>query len=250
MSSKAYNCFKCGQFGNVVDFIQILDRCDLKQAIRISRSYQSIDSFIPPTEKKRSSADSAQLPFDSTKQFKTRHLEFLRSRRYEPEKLIKQYDLYVTGPSGDFKHRIIIPVFYKGEMVTYVGRDFTGRAEVPYKNCPDERSVISPKKILYNLDETDSTLCWVEGFFDVARFGEGAVCSFGTKWTSEQLALLIGKKRLYIWFDGDAQREAKRLASAASAFIPHVENLNFPEIKDPDSLSDAEMSEIKEELGF
>jgi DNA primase len=119
------------------------------------------------------------------------HEKFLTKRRYDFEKIQRKYDLLGVGPTlDDWKFRLIIPVYMNHQLVTYVGRDTTGKSEIPYRNAPIEKSIIQSKHCLYNLDTVKDTVIVVEGILDCWRIGSSAVATFGTQVTREQILLL------------------------------------------------------------
>ena len=147
----------------------------------------------------------------------------------------------------------MIPVFYKGQLVTYQGRDITDQQQSKYKNLSIEESIIPRGKIFYNFDNIflKNTIIYIcEGVFDVWRMGDGFVCSFGTSLSDAQIKLLSQFKKVVFIFDPEeeAQKKARQSAGKLSALGVSVGLFRLPKDKDPADLSDSEAEELRREL--
>jgi DNA primase len=243
--SKAFSCFKCAETGSAIKLVSVIDGVSEKEAWGIISEFGGVT--FTPVEKQYQS--KCQLPVGATKKFSQIHLDFLAKRRYDV-KVISSYDLYATGPVGTYKHRIIFPVFMNGRMVSFTGRDVTGTSKSPYYNSSEEYSVRDVKQCLYNMDSViNDTAVVVEGPLDAWRIGEGAVATFGTKYTKEQIRLLRGMKRVFVLFDADAIPLAHKFAHDVASFVKHVEVLELSE-GDPDNLNDDDVRALRKELGL
>jgi DNA primase len=246
LQSKVFSCFKCAEKGNAIKLIQTIDGCNVKTAFNTIREYSG-DAFIPREKHYQS---KVKFPLGTSKNFSTQHLSFLENRRYEAQTVIKQYDLYTTGPVGDYKHRLLIPIFIKNRIVSFVGRDITNQSKIKYKNSSEQYSIKDVKQCLYNMDSIirDKAVV-VEGIFDAWRIGNGAVATFGTKYTREQLRLLKGLKQVFVMYDEDASAISEKLAYDLTAFVPQVEVLKLSE-GDPDNLTDDDVKALRKDLNL
>ena len=248
LKSKSFSCFKCAEKGNAVKLIQTVDGVNVKEAFKVMEDYTN--GFFVPREKHYQS--KVQFPIGTSKDFSGKAIQFLEDRGYDPQTVIKEYGLYNTGPMGDYKHRIIIPVFHKKRIVSFVGRDITGQAATPYKNSSDQYSIKEVKNCLYNLDSViRDRVVIVEGILDAWRIGDGAVATFGVKYTHEQLRLLKGIKQAFILYDGEPEaiRQAYKLAYDLSPIVPQIEVLELSE-GDPDNMSDADVRALRKDLNL
>ena len=169
------------------------------------------------------------------------HRKYLERRGFDPDKLERMWGLLGTGPLSlldklNYSRRIIIPIFWEGEQVSFQGRDITGKAMQKYLACPEEREIIKHKHILYRSQEVsqDYSQCiCVEGVADVWRIGRWAVATFGIKYTREQLRILRRFKRVVVWFDEEpqAQQQARKLRMDLSFSGVETEQIFTP--KDP-----------------
>lgn len=247
---KTATCFKCGEPrpGSVLNLIAFLENISTKQAYHLTTKFVDRTlSYLDIPERKRSEG-TILLPKEAKKKFPRVHRDYLSGRNFDPDYLIRKYDLYACYQFGPFRYRIIFPVYYQRELVAYVGRDITGQAEMPYKNSPIEYSKIPVKETLYNIDTVKDTAIVVEGPFDAVRLGDGAVATFGTKYTKSQLAMLIGLKRVFIFSDADAENEGEKLSKQVAGFVDHVEVLSSQDIPDPGEMTEQEVLFLKKEL--
>ena len=138
---------------------------------------------------------------------------YLESRGFDaPYRLITQYRLSCCT-SGQFKDRLIIPFYWKDELVAW-----TGRAIAPVRLAPRYLSSKLVKTIVFNGSEQTrggKLLFIVEGPFDALKldyYGRGsgarAVAVSGTSMSVEQLVILgsiIPKfEKVVVLFDADA----------------------------------------------
>jgi DNA primase len=155
-----------------------------------------------------------------------------------------------SGFIGGFNHRIIIPVTMNNRILSWVGRDVTGKANIPYKNSPDYMCIKDPKTCLYNMDNViQEKAVIVEGIFDAWRIGDGAIATFGTKYTHEQLLYCKNLKRVFVLYDADAKHLVDKLAASLSSLVKEVKIISLSE-GDPDNLTDDDVRSLRKEIGL
>ncbi len=158
---------------------------------------------------------------------------YLEKRGFDPDKLEKEWGLLQTGPVSflddiSYSHRILIPIYWDREIVSFQARDITDKSPLKYLACPKRREKIHHKDILYchkgGIKEFDEFIV-VEGVTDVWRLGRRAVATFGIEFKMEQVLQLkrIGQ-RFIILFDDEkqAQTQARKLAVKLSALNKQV----------------------------
>ena len=205
---------------------------------------------MPYKEERKTYATKVILPESSTKMTLAAR-DYLKSRGYDPDHLHDEYNFQYTGPLGIWKNRIIVPIMHRMRLISFTSIDVAEETINRYKHCPDEESVIPIKHHLFGLDQTDGRSCIVvEGHFDKFRIGQGAVATFGTKVTSDQIRLLSKFENVTILFDGDdaGRRGATQLSSKLSAFCK-VTIIGLDEGKDPDKLTASEIQKIRSIAG-
>ena len=211
-----YHCWRCG--GRSIGWVvgKLLN-CSYDEARTIVDDYQ----FGTVREKRTIEKKEFVLPGERLKDI---HMEYLISRGFDPYHIIRKYRVRGTDWFGELANRLVIPIIYNGQAVSYQARDVSGRSdrdsECPrYMNCPLDREIVPSKSILYGLDYCGDWGILVEGMTDVWRGGDNFCASFGTEITSEQKKLIMNRFwRLFIAFDPEptAQKKAESLAMELS----------------------------------
>lgn len=181
---------------------------------------------------------------------------YLERRGFNVEELITKYKFRDGGFVGDWAYRVIIPIIdTDGRIVSWQGRAYAGQ-DLRYKTLSIEKSLVDPKKMLFNLNNCnrDYVVC-VEGPFDALKFGDNCCATLGTSVTEAQVQLLTEYKKVFIIFDSEeaAQKRARKLADRVSALgVKEVSviDLEDPESKDLGALSYQRVAEIRKELGL
>lgn len=246
-----YTCWKCGWHKSVDALMALSDRSYYDVSLVIKRHE---DSAIILRSRKKASAISVEMIGGP---LKDRHEEYLVSRGHDPDELVEKYKITGTNPImpepySDWANRIIIPIFFNGELVSYQGRDITGLAEIRYKFLSLERSVLDPKLTLYNYDNCKKDYVGlVEGAFKVFKFGSDCVSSFGVKMREAQYRLLTRYKKVYIMFDPDmaGRTNARIVGNKLAALGVDVEIIDV-EDKPIDEMSKKEIRNLRKELDF
>ena len=212
------HCWRCGG----KDLIKTLSRASGAPLGEIFRLLEETSSglFDFIGERKFHSEPEKKVPFklpDHTPLTKV-HADYLKSRGFDVEELVELWDVSSTLHIGNYRHRILIPIKYNGEVVSFQTRSISKRKEVVrYKSCPRNMEIISHKVILYGYDYIpfNKTCVVVEGVTDVWKLGPGAVATFGITFTFYQVLLLASMKRVYLMFDNErvASRQVDRLSS-------------------------------------
>lgn len=181
------------------------------------------------------------------------HYKYLLKRGFKPERiseLIFTYNLKGTGPVGPYSFRIIAPIYFDGNLVSYQGRDYTNKSTLKYKACPKIKEVMDHKNCLYAMDlSRGDTVIIVEGIIDAWKLGSDTVATFGSSFTWAQIKLLAQRwKNRIVLFDADAKTQAYRLANALSAFPGKTSIAFLNDLKDPGESTHTQTQEIIEEL--
>lgn len=242
-----YSCWRCG-WHSLEDVIARLERVKFHEACQRVAEYQAA--------KRKSRHGAVERPGRPSKvevpggKLEALHKSYLRKRNFDPDYLEGKYQLRGTGPVGPYKFRLIAPVLLDGEVVSYQGRDVTGKAENPYKACPKDQEIVDHKDTLYNVDSTGSSALVVEGIFDAWRLGDGAVATFGVGFSWSQVEMMAARyRRVVLLYDGEpkAQARARRIVLALAALGVESKNALLRR-GDPAELSPDEAARLKEEL--
>lgn len=249
VSGKFVNCWKCGGH-SIESALQRLLNMSRDQVNALIRQYEgSTEIRIKLNERKQPRAKKIELPGYSLDR---QHKRYLERREFDPDYLAEKYGLLGTGIAGEWKYRIIIPVYFRGRLVCFQGRDITGRQKLRYKSLGIEKSVVHYKHTLYNIDNcTGDCVVVFEGPFDVWRWGIGGVATYGTAVTEWQVRLLSRYKRVFFMFDAgeDAQGLAMKAAGKLACMGVKVEVVDLEMERDPAELNNQEVRELRKDLG-
>lgn len=179
---------------------------------------------------------------DSGKNFESAFL-YLKKRKISIDKILR-WDIRYTDIGEDItSNRIIFPVYFKGELVSWVGRDLSKEEwRSRYYNCPRENSTKELKETLYGFDKYpkgSKTLILVEGIFDKLNLMDNALGLYKASLSESQLDLVIelDPEEVVLMLDNDAYyRKGYPIAKELSTYFP-VKNIHLPKGKDPADLS-------------
>jgi len=250
LESLFYSCHICRNKGKVEKLIQELERCSFNQAQKIIEKFSDEDYSSPkkPLFRSVKEVEECILPEEIDKSFHKKHQQYLKSRNFNADYLVKKYNLMSVYNIGRYKFRIIIPYYYHSRLICFNTRDITGRAELRYQFCDIENSVIEVKHTFYNIDTVKDRCIIVEGPSDVWRIGDGCIAVSGKQFTKEQLLMLREKeiKKAVVLYDADDSEEkiGETLANNLTGIIPSVELIEL-ESGDPGELSTEEVKEIR-----
>lgn len=223
VNSGYFHCWRCGakHMDYAISRIINISRVQAKKLIKeyqVGRPYHHQKTKVTIDKKK------FRFPI-STRPLDINHKKYLRKRGFNPDELEEEWDLMGTGPVArlgniDYRFRVIAPVTYEDEIVTFQGRDITGKHKLKYMACPKDREVVHHKHLVYGLDKCKKDLAVVvEGITDVWKLGPGAVATFGIEYKRQQVTLLCERfDKFVIMFDDDPQaiRQSNKLANDLS----------------------------------
>jgi len=183
------------------------------------------------------------------------HKQYLSRRGFDADRLEQEWGLMSTGPISlldgiSYKHRIIAPINWNGERVSFQGRDATDKHPKKYMACPKDRELVHHKEILYGKQsEWGTTGICVEGVTDVWRFGTAAFATFGIKYTPKQLRIMAKSfKRVAIIFDDDPQAIEQAYKLISELEFRGVEASHIPIIGDPGSMDQKDANYLIKQL--
>jgi DNA primase len=136
--------------------------------------------------------------------------DYLEARGVTPSQMAT-YDIRYCY-DGQYAGRVIVPCFFKGDVVTFVARDIFGMSSRKYLNPPGNKQ----SDFLFNLDRIlGDTVVLTEGVFDAISSSEAApsVASFGKSLSKRQIELLNRFKRVTFYWDKDAYPQVESYAS-------------------------------------
>ena len=267
INSPRYSCWRCGNH-HYYDVVMKLFNLSFDGAKNLISSYQFYSK--DDTSKKIASGHNLELPGYAT--LNEREISYLKNRGFDVSYLKSKFKIRGGDICGDWAYRILIPIYYNHVLVSWTGRSILDRKQIDelkiprYKNLSIKQSVINPKEIFFNLDNSNNDkVILVEGPFDVLKMGDDCICSLGTSVTHEQQLFLQKRyKKIFVAFDNEAfaQIKAMKLGEQLYSVGLDVEVVNICEDfykiendkrvqkNDPGELTYTEVDKIKKELGL
>lgn len=250
VSGEFVNCWRCG--GHTVEWaLRKLLNLSREQVSTLIRQYKGQGAISARTglNKKEPQAKKIELPGHTLDK---QHVRYLERRGFDPVYIAEKYGLTGTGITGEWKYRIIIPIYFRGKLVSFQGRDITNRQRLRYKSLEIERSVMHYKHTLYNIDNcTGDKVVVMEGPTDVWRWGDGAVATYSTAVTEWQIRLLSRYRRVFFIFDSEPEAQALALKAARklSCMGIGLDVIDLEMGRDPAKLDESEVIALKRDLG-
>lgn len=225
--SKQYACWRNSQHRgkDLARLIQVLIHCSYLEAKRLVENDrlvfqekgildQVVETLTISDDDKRIERLGGVKKLELPKNFyladvsslRIRFQEYLFSRGFinvhvnELDQFILKYGICCCLV-GDYKFRLIFPIYYKNQLVTWTSRSIYVDEKLRYKDLSIEESVRHVKFCLYNYDELlekgGKKLFITEGVFDVLKMeyffpneDYRATCIFTTSVQPEQVYLL------------------------------------------------------------
>lgn len=216
-SKNLLTCWRCGPKRLFPTLKLILDM-PADRLEKVLKKYGSLTNYnLREDQPKKPSRQNLILPAEFG-QIGRRHEQYLESRGFDPQEIVSRWGILGTGKEAKngYSNRIIIPIYQGGRLVSYHSRDITGEAKIAKKACKIEDEVVHFKDTLYGYDRVKSnTVIVSEGPFDVWRWGYGAVCTWGIKFSERQVDLLTTFKNIFIIFDSSNLEAGKQELQAA-----------------------------------
>lgn len=178
------------------------------------------------------------------------HRNYLIKRGLDPDEIVRIWQIEGIGIAPRLSWRIYIPIFFRGERVSWTTRAI-GDVAQRYLSASAEEEKIPHKKIVYGLDFCYSSVVVVEGPFDVWKIGPGAGALFGIQYSLAQVRCLAAIPFRTICFDNEpvAQERARELCRYLSTFPGRTQNIVL-DAKDPGSASPREIRLIRRSSGL
>lgn len=211
-------CPFCGDSGYHLGYNPMLDlftcwRCGVKNKQRVmtrllnmskGKVEDLLDEFYVVGSKKENPIQLAQscvLP-KNERGLLPSHQQYLIGRGFNPDELERDWLLTSCGNYGEYRNRIIIPIYYQRQLVSFHSRSVLQEAELKAKACQQEKEVVRHKEVLYGMDKVPgNTVIVSEAPFDKWRWGNEGVATFGIKWTERQVELLSCFKNIILVYD-------------------------------------------------
>lgn len=257
-----FYCWNCGWHPIDIVFKKLFPTFNNNQIHSLLLDHSTEGEIKNKLNKRIKSPKVITLP---CKKLESLGIKYLKRRNFNPSFLHDKYGVVGGAVTGNWAYRIIIPIYYHEQLVSYQGRsvfskEYCSRHNIlRYKNLSKENSIIDPKTILYNSDNCKKeNVVITEGVFDVWRWGDGCLGSFGTSMTEEQLNYIAFTfSKIYFIFDPEkeAQKRAEHYANIIYGRAGHVNKkieINIIDTQLSYDLADCtkeKINKMKKELG-
>lgn len=262
-----YTCYRCLEGGSAYDLIEEMLGVERGQArivlgvergefVQPADDYAAIFQHLAKTLKPPSEVqESNQVMPENTKFFgwgkpvyKVEEemanfmLQAIYRRGFDYQQIVENRAGWAFG--GRWNNRVILPVYFHGELVWWQAWDWTKTEQIKYNNPRNDEVKISRKALVYNIEKhaQAETLVVTEGVFNswaCDQIDVPGVATFGKGVTPVQLFQLVHHpaKRIYIGLDPDARDKAVKLYSELRAFGKESLLCSMPEKKDWNDLT-------------
>ena len=151
LDGKIFYCWRCGIHYPDQTISKLL-KVSIFEAQKIIVEYAGVSRITKET-KRPIRSKSHKFP-SNVSDLVPSHIRYLQKRNFDANKLEKEWRLISSGPYStldgvDYSHRILAPIFWQGQQVTFQGRDVTNRHPLKYMACPKDRELIHHKHIIY-----------------------------------------------------------------------------------------------------
>ena len=217
------NCWRCGRHPTIDTFAAILHKTTHETALLLRTVPR--EAVAPTTIQPK----KLRLP-GLLGPLKSRHINYLKRRGFNPAKLTKLWDLQgLTVSTGGLSWRIFIPNFRHGQIVSWAARATYNSTTKRYLAAKAEEEAFPAKHWLYGLDYCRHAIIVCEGPTDVWRIGPGAVATMGAAVSTEQIELMSRYPVRVVCFDNDApgQYKAEELVRTLTAFPGQTYNVTL-----------------------
>ena len=248
-----WNCYRCSAKGNLFDLMAQIEEITPQQAFRKVVKDQdfsdvkSIDVVIKGIEAKPEAStdpDEVEMPqgFSPLIAMPEDCIgKIYAKKRGLTDQDLKDFDLRWNRVDS----RVVFPVYFKGKLVGWQGRDASGRSDTDKKHPkamtgPSSRDGKGFKKswVFYGWDrvQKESFVTIVEGPIDAIHGRDvNTIAILGKTMSDTQFKLLIGLKHakvVFIALDPDAKEEKITLAQKLRPFFKEVRIVELPPEKD------------------
>lgn len=235
---KYVNCWSCGPHRLVETLVELTN-------LTPAECFRLLDGI--DFEKVRTTRPLGRLELPSALgPLREPHLTYLASRGFDPNTLIRLWNIKGIGLHPRLAWRVFIPILLRGEVVSWTTRATTDETDRRYITARPEQESYPARKLLYGEDYVRHAVVVHEGPFDVWRTGPGAVCTMGTQFSSAQVLRLSKYPTRVVCFDSqpEAQRRARDLCSRLEVFPGETYRVEL-DAKDAGSASPREINRLR-----
>ena len=253
--TQAFDCKKCGEFGNIYKLLRFFDKTYLLGGATIDDTdvISSVREMLA-NELENSEVQLTELPVVKMPVgWKVLHNSnpYLLSRGISAE-MCERYHFGATNMLTKYRNYVLVPIFDEGKIRGFIGR--YGNKKVPEGKLRYNNSIGTEfAQLLFGYDDitlNTRIVILVEGIFDkiavdrVLKLDESeeikCVCTFGKKISAEQIEKLKRKSvsRVILLYDFDAIKDIKKFGLELENNF--VTDIVFTTRKDIDECTESE----------
>jgi DNA primase len=254
LKRKNFHCWLCGENGDALKLVRNMEGLPFALAVEWLEKFQSISAEKenePALREYRNLLPNRAVALDGV--LPAPVVRYLARRKFD-KSTVTEYGLMWCGADGEYPLRLIIPVRVGGRVVTWQAADVTGMAKAKYVSCPNERSLLNIKDVVYGIDDVAVAplVVVVEGVTDRWRVGRHrSVALFGKEASGAQLLMLHrslrGDARVVVMLDADAHEYGVRLGEQLAELRGGVEVALLGE-GDPGGMTAVEVKAVLKEV--
>ena len=176
------------------------------------------------------------------------HIEYLYKRGFDYKEIQRLWQIKGIGIAGQLKWRLFIPIHYRNQVVSWTTRSLR-EGSGKYISAEPSQELLPHKDMLYGEDYVRHCAIITEGPLDVWAIGPGAVATFGTAFSKQQILRLLKVPRRIVCFDNEkeAQRQARKLCDMLGVFDGETINVTL-KAKDPGEAKHKELKKLRKFL--
>lgn len=161
----------------------------------------------------------------------------------------KLWNIQGIGLASKLAWRIFIPIYFRGEVISWTTRAVKGKGQRYISASPDEESV-NHKHVLFGIDLCRHSIIITEGPFDAMRIGPGAAASLGLGLSAHQMLLASRFPIRVLCFDSEpiAQLRARETAKLLASYPGETHTIELESGKDASEADEEEIQEIRKLL--
>ena len=206
------NCWRCGSH-QLINTVMELTKLSYKEVKKL------LDNLESQHFEKKKPLGKLVIP-TGIKPLHSAHKKYLHGRGFKWREIEHLWKIRGVNIASKLSWRVWIPIHYHGEIVSWTTRSISSNPKVTrYVSAALDEEVLFHKELLYGEDFARHAVIVNEGILDAWRIGPGAVATFGSGYSQEQLLRIAKYPTRAICFDNEleAQQRAKKLVNDLSA---------------------------------
>jgi len=237
------NCWSCGTHS----LASVLHEWTNLPYKRIKELIEQLDDVIEQPITKENTKGILGIP-SCVGHLRDIHIRYLSTRRFDYKEIQRLWQVKGIAIAGRLKWRLFIPILHQNRIVSWTTRAI-GKTTYRYLSAEPHEELIPHKNILYGGDYVRHCAIITEGPLDVWAIGPGAVATFGSNYTQQQVLQLIKIPRRIVCYDNDreAQKQAQKLCDTLGAFEGETINVVL-DAKDPGEAKHKELKKLRKFL--